>query len=157
MAWKVGDRFTKLLSLLRILQRSLVSSLCNTNSQGRDTYSSTVQYLHGLDEPFTLIAEHVRAAGIRQPSKNKQAVSEARMPSLFSFLPPLKPGVPFSTINAVMPRESPFSPVRTITTATSPLMACVIKFLDPFSTHSIAILDGCSVHASSVRTSSGLC
>jgi hypothetical protein len=53
------------------------------------------------------------------------------MPNLSSFLPDENPGVPFSITKADVPRESPFSPVLTITTAMSPLMPCVIKFLEP--------------------------
>ena len=72
--------------------------------------------------------------GTRQLSKNKHAVSEARIPSLFSFFPAVNPGVPFSTTNAVTPRESPFSPVLAITTAIEEEIACVIQFFEPFNT-----------------------
>ena len=60
--------------------------------------------------------------GILQLSKISSAVSLARIPNLSSFFPPLNPGVPLSTIKADIPRESPFSPVLAITTATSPLL-----------------------------------
>src|SRR5690349_6452636 len=56
------------------------------------------------------------------------------MPSLFSFLPAANPAVPFSTIKDVMPRVFPFSPVRTITTATLPDLPCVIQDLVPLIT-----------------------
>src|SRR5690606_29612578 len=68
---------------------------------------------------------------MRQLSKINSAVSEARIPNLFSFLPALKPGVPLSTINAVTLFLVLGSPVRASTTATSPLIPCVIQFLVP--------------------------
>ncbi len=43
------------------------------------------------------------AAGTRQSEKTTEAVSDARIPSLFSFLSGPKPGMPFSKMNAVMP------------------------------------------------------
>ena len=76
------------------------------------------------------------ASGMRQSWKIISAVSLARIPSLFSFLPALKPLVPRSTAKAVIPCLSPFSPVRAITTAMSPLLPWVMKFLVPLSTHS---------------------
>src|SRR5690606_23983644 len=63
-------------------------------------------------------------------------VSEARIPSLFSFLPAEKPGVPCSTMKAVTLLLVRTSPVRASITATFPLLPCVIQFLVPFSTHS---------------------
>ena len=74
------------------------------------------------------------ASGTRQSVNTNSAVSLQRMPNLFSFLPPAKPGVPRSTTNAVMPRLSSKSPVRASTTATSPEMPWVIQFLVPFRT-----------------------
>jgi len=44
------------------------------------------------------------AAGTRQSSNTSSAVSEARMPSLSSVFETVKPGVPFSTMKAEMPR-----------------------------------------------------
>src|SRR5262249_38673190 len=70
--------------------------------------------------------------GILQLSKIISAVSLARMPSLFSFLPPANPLVPLSTTNAVALSFVLGSPVRAITTATLPLIPCVIQHLVPF-------------------------
>src|SRR5699024_12067166 len=39
----------------------------------------------------------------RQFSKMSSVVGEERMPSFFSFFPNVKPSVPFSTMNALMP------------------------------------------------------
>src|SRR5690606_22559129 len=64
------------------------------------------------------------------------AVSEARMPNLFSFLPAENPGVPFSTINAVTLLLVLGSPVLAKTTATSPDLPCVIQFFVPFKIQS---------------------
>src|SRR5690606_22897414 len=61
----------------------------------------------------------------------------ARMPNLFSFLPPRNPGVPRSTMKAVELFFDRGSPVRVITTAISPLMPCVIQFFVPLITHSL--------------------
>src|SRR4249920_3924967 len=68
---------------------------------------------------------------IMQLSKIISAVSLARIPSLFSFLPPMKPLVPRSTTNAVELSFVRGSPVLAITTATSPVLPCVIQFLVP--------------------------
>src|SRR5450432_357443 len=81
---------------------------------------------------FPIIAE----PGIRQLSNIISAVSLARIPSLFSFLPAAKPGVLRGTINEV---ELPFflgSPVLHITTATLLLLPCVIQLFVPFIIHS---------------------
>src|SRR6185436_10933204 len=74
------------------------------------------------------------SSGILQLSKIISAVSLARMPNLFSFLPPLKPGVPFSTTNAVALSRVLGAPVLHITTATSPLLPCVIHDFVPLIT-----------------------
>ena len=74
------------------------------------------------------------SSGTKQSSKIISAVSEALIPSLFSFFPPLKPGVPRSTMKAEIPRLSNNSPVRASTTATSPDIPCVIQFLAPLIT-----------------------
>ena len=69
-------------------------------------------------------------------SKINSAVSEARIPSLFSFLPEVNPGIPFSRTKAVELLGAPFSPVLVITTAMSPEIAWVMKFLAPLIIHS---------------------
>ena len=43
------------------------------------------------------------AAGTRHFSNTSSTVGEPRMPIFFSSFPTLKPGVPFSTTNALMP------------------------------------------------------
>ena len=53
------------------------------------------------------------------------------MPSLFSFLPPRRPFIPFSRIKAVALSFALASPVLAITTATSPEIAWVMKFFVP--------------------------
>ena len=80
------------------------------------------------------------SAGIRQSSRITSAVSLARMPNLFSFLPAFSPAVPRSTTNAVMPLLSKSSPVRAMITITSLLLPWVIQHLVPFSTHSFPSL-----------------
>src|SRR5512138_2049983 len=71
------------------------------------------------------------ASGTIQFSNIISVVSLARIPSLFSFLPPENPLVPLSTTNAVALFFDLGSPVRQITTATSPLLPCVIQFFVP--------------------------
>src|ERR1041384_982692 len=68
---------------------------------------------------------------MRQLSNARAEESQQRIPSLFSFLLTMKPGVPFSTRKA----EIPFLPfdrstmaMTTVTPATEP---CVMKFLLP--------------------------
>src|SRR5687767_2827919 len=80
------------------------------------------------------------SSGILQLSKIISAVSLALIPSLFSFLPPVNPGVLRSTINAVELSFLRGSPVLQITTATSLLMPCVIQFLVPLTTQSLPSL-----------------
>jgi hypothetical protein len=43
--------------------------------------------------------------GTLHSSKANEAVSEARMPSFFSFLATERPGVPFSTTNVLIPSQ----------------------------------------------------
>src|SRR5580692_1408332 len=58
------------------------------------------------------------------------------MPSLFSFFPPLNPGVPLSTMKAVALLRVRGPPVLATTTTVLPLMPWVIQFFVPLSTHS---------------------
>jgi hypothetical protein len=46
----------------------------------------------------------IALAGMRQSWKCNSRVVEQRIPSFFSLAPKSKPGVPFSTMNAVRPR-----------------------------------------------------
>ena len=55
------------------------------------------------------------AFGTRQSWKTSSRVAEARMPILFSFLPKVKPGVPFSTMKAEAPRAPRSGSVRAMT------------------------------------------
>src|SRR4030095_3192150 len=75
-------------------------------------------------------------SGILQLSKIISAVSLARIPNLFSFLPPLKPRALFSPIHAVALLCALDSPVLQIPTATSQLFPCVIQFFVPLITQS---------------------
>ena len=62
-------------------------------------------------------------------------VSLARMPSLFSFLPALIPGVPCSRTKAEIPR-CPFDRSEiAITTMTPPILPWVMKVFEPFNSH----------------------
>ena len=74
------------------------------------------------------------AAGTAQSLKCSATVGEARMPIFLSFLPTEKPGVPFSTRNAVTPRarlDGSSVANTVITSAWSPL---VHHCLEPLST-----------------------
>ncbi len=78
--------------------------------------------------------------GILQSVKISSYVEEPRIPIFFSFVPNVKPGVPFSTIKAVisldiLPRFS-IIPVTAKITYTSASLPFVIKILEPFRTHS---------------------
>ena len=55
------------------------------------------------------------ATGTRQSWKISSRVAEARMPSLSSFLPKVKPGVPFSTMMQEAPRGPLAGFVRAMT------------------------------------------
>ncbi|MNY81211.1 hypothetical protein D3C86_2226630 [compost metagenome] len=52
--------------------------------------------------------------GTLQSSKNSSAVSDAHQPIFFNLRPTVKPDVPFSTSNRLMPAK-PSPPVRTAT------------------------------------------
>jgi hypothetical protein len=77
--------------------------------------------------------------GTRQSSKTSVAVSDARMPSLFSTFVTYMPGVPASTTNALMPaRPADRSTVAQTTTKPSDFSAAmrplVQKILVPLIT-----------------------
>ncbi len=73
------------------------------------------------------------SAGTRTPSSITWAVGWAFQPIFSSWAPKLSPGVPFSTMNAEMPR-GPLAPVRAITTYTSEVPAPEMNCLTPSST-----------------------
>ena len=58
------------------------------------------------------------------------------MPSLSSFLPWLKPGVPFSTMNDAWPRWPSSGATFATTTVTSAMPPLEMKILVPLRTHS---------------------
>ena len=74
------------------------------------------------------------AAGTRQSSNTSSEVSDERTPSLSSFFPDRKPGVPRSTTTAEMPFFPFARSVTVITTAISAIPPLVMKFFEPFST-----------------------
>ena len=61
-------------------------------------------------------------------------MSDERTPSLSSFLPGRKPGVPRSITNALMPFLPLLLSVTAITTAVSATLPLVMNVLEPFST-----------------------
>src|SRR6266436_948115 len=74
---------------------------------------------------------HSCEAGTRQSVRIILLVGEQRIPSLFSFLPGRKPGVPFSTKNAEIPCDDAARSVTAITTHTSATCPFVVKVLLP--------------------------
>ncbi len=74
-----------------------------------------------------------RSSETKQFSITTSAVSEARMPSLFSFLPGRNPSIPLSSTKAEMlwPRV-PLGSVTAKTTQVSPTLPWVVKVLAPF-------------------------
>ena len=74
--------------------------------------------------------------GIRQSSMTSVAVSDALRPSLFSFLPERMPRWWRSTTKAEMPWVPAVLSVTAIRTAVSPTEPWVMKFFEPFRTHS---------------------
>ena len=80
------------------------------------------------------------SSGIRTLSNINSAVSLARTPNLSLIFTAEKPGVPFSTIKAVIPLLSSNSPVLTKTTNTSPDRPCVIQFFVPLRIQSFPSL-----------------
>src|SRR5438270_378452 len=76
------------------------------------------------------------AAGTSRSSKNSWAVGDPRIPSFFSSLPILKPGIVFSTMKAEMLRAgvSPSWSVRAKTTSVSATLPPVMKVLEPLIT-----------------------
>src|SRR5262252_5168886 len=74
------------------------------------------------------------SAATRQSSITSVQVSEARIPSLFSFLPTRMPGLESSTRNDEIPRRFAARSVTAMRTATPATDAFVMKFLEPFRT-----------------------
>ena len=75
------------------------------------------------------------SAGTKQSSSDSPAVSLARMPSLFSLRPGVRPGAPRSTMKAEMPWAPFAASVTAMTTNVSARVACVVKVLEPFRRH----------------------
>ncbi len=72
------------------------------------------------------------SSGTKQSSITTSAVSEARVPSLFSFLPGRKPSIPCSRTKAEMLWwRGPSGSVTACTTQTSPTVPWVVKVLAP--------------------------
>src|SRR5579863_5457745 len=99
---EIRDRLAKLLSLFRIADARFVGALGHSDCQRRDGDATFVQHLQAVDETFTGLPKAV-FFGNAQSSKITSAVSLARSPSLFSFLPGRKPGAPRSMMKAEMP------------------------------------------------------
>ena len=76
------------------------------------------------------------STGMRQSSSTTSAVWEARMPSLVSFLPWLRPGVPLPTTKEAWPRVPSSGSTVATTTWTSAMPPLVMKTLVPLRTHS---------------------
>src|SRR6266508_718906 len=74
------------------------------------------------------------SSGIQQSSITSVQVSDARMPSLFSFLPTRMPGLSSSTMKEEIPPCPLAGSVTAIRTATPPTDALVMKFFEPFKT-----------------------
>ncbi len=66
--------------------------------------------------PSPSVPPSIASAGTRTPSRTTCAVGWAFQPIFSSWAPKLSPAVPFSTMNAEMPRGPLGSPVRAITT-----------------------------------------
>ncbi len=86
------------------------------------------------------------SAGTRQSSKMTSLVSLARIPSLFSFLPAVIPGVPCSTTNAEMPRCPLARSVTAMTTITPPMPAVRDERLRAVDHPAVALAHGRRPH-----------
>ena len=75
----------------------------HAEAERRDGNAAAVENLQAVDETFAFVAQADFRAAIWQSVKITSLVSLARRPSLFSFLPGLNPGVPFSMMNAEIP------------------------------------------------------
>ena len=85
---------------------------------------------------------------IRQSVKISSYVDEPQIPILFSFVPNVNPGVPFSTINAeisfcFLPRFS-IVPVTAMIIYTSASLPFVMKHLDPLRKESSLVVQSLS-------------
>ena len=76
------------------------------------------------------------SAGTRQSLNTNSRVADERMPIFFSFLPKVKPGVPFSTTSALAPRLPLAASVITTTVYISASPPLVMNCLLPFNTYS---------------------
>jgi hypothetical protein len=99
---ELDERLAELLALLGPFRGVIPGSLREAEHLRADADAAFVEGLDGDLVALAGLAEHLRG-GDAQSRKMSSQVLEARMPSLSSFLPRVKPGVPFSTRNAVMP------------------------------------------------------
>ena len=98
-----------------------------------------------------------RSSETKQFSMTTSAVSEARMPSLFSFLPGRKPSIPLSSTKAEMLWwRGPCGSVTAKTTQTSPTLPWVVKVFEPFRIQPPSTLLGAGAGAGGVGAGAGL-
>ena len=119
MALKFADGFAELLTLLGVFRGGFVCALRHAECQRSNGDAAAVENLQAVDEAFAFVRPASFRAGMRQSLKITSDVSLARMPSLFSFFPGRKPGVPFSIMNAEIPWDSFDLSVTAMATQTS--------------------------------------
>ena len=98
-----GNRFVELLALLGVGDGGVQGPLGNAQSLGGNADTTAVQGFHGDLEALALLAKEVLRR-MAQFSNTSSMVGEERIPIFFSFLPKENPGVPFSTMKALIPR-----------------------------------------------------
>ena len=122
---------------------------------GRDRYPCIVSTFILLFESMPDLPDPV---GVRYTAVIKDHFGGFAGPhaGLFSFLPPLKPGVPLSTMKAV---ALSFVPQFTGTADHHrhiSLLPCVIQFLVPLIAQSFCIFNGCCPHIAGIASGVGL-
>ena len=131
---ELADRLAELPPLLRVRERRLERAARDADREGGDRDPAAVEDLHGIRRSRRPRGRRASSAGTRQSSITSVQVSDARIPSLFSFLPTRMPGLSSSTTKAEIPWRPRVRSVTAMRTATSPTEALVMKFFEPFRT-----------------------
>jgi len=121
-------------ALLRPGERGFKRALRDAGGLRGDADAAAIESGERDFVAFAFIADAV-GAGTSQSVKTSSQQAVALMPSFFSSLPTLKPGVPFSTTSAVIPFSPLGGSVFTYAIAASAEPPLVIHALVPLRTY----------------------
>ena len=102
IALELVDRLPELAALARVGDGVVGRALGDPDGLGGGAEARALERAERDAQALADLADHVLRAGTRTSSKIGWPVGEARIPSLCSSLPTLKPGRSASTTNAVI-------------------------------------------------------